>query len=125
MELKRVVVTGLGAVTPLGNDVAGTWQALLHGVSGAGPITRFNAEKFKTRFACEVKGFDPAVYFTDRKEIRKCDLYAQYAIASSDEAIKDSQLNLETENKDRIGVIFSSGIGGISTFQEEIMGYDE
>jgi len=125
MELKRVVVTGLGAVTPLGNNVTDTWQALVNGVSGAGPITHFNASKFKTRFACEVKGFDPAIYFTDKKEIRKCDLYAQYAIASADEAIIDSKLDLEKENKDRIGVIFSSGIGGISTFQEEIMEYDE
>ena len=125
MDLKRVVVTGLGAVTPLGNNVTDTWQALVNGVSGAGPITHFNASKFKTRFACEVKGFDPAIYFTDKKEIRKCDLYAQYAIASADEAIIDSKLDLEKENKDRIGVIFSSGIGGISTFQEEIMEYDE
>ena len=125
MELKRVVVTGLGAVTPLGNTVADTWQALTNGVSGAGPITRFDTTKFKTRFACEVKGFDPMLYFADKKEVRKCDLYAQYAIACADEAIKDSKLDIENENKDRIGVIFSSGIGGIYTFQEEIRGYNE
>ena len=125
MELKRVVVTGLGAVTPLGNNVADTWQALLNGVSGAGPITRFDTTKFKTRFACEVKGFDPMICFADKKEARKCDLYAQYAVACAEEALQHSKLDLEKENKDRIGVIFSSGIGGINTFQEEIMGYNE
>ena len=125
MELKRVVVTGLGAVTPLGNTVADTWQALINGVSGAGPVTRFDTSKFKTRFACEVKGFDPMLYFSDKKEARKCDLYTQYAIACADDAIKDAQLDLEKEDKDRIGVIFSSGIGGIHTFQEEARGYDE
>ena len=125
MELKRVVVTGLGAVTPLGNNVTDTWHALIKGVSGAGPITRFDASKFKTQFACEVKGFDPSIYFTDKKEIRKCDLYAQYAIACAEEAILDSKLDLEKENKDRIGVIFASGIGGIYTFQEEVRGYDK
>ena len=125
MELKRVVVTGLGAVTPLGNNVADTWQSLINGVSGAGPITRFDTTKFKTRFACEIKGFDPMHYFADKKEARKCDLYAQYAVACAEEALQHSQLDLEKENKDRIGVIFSSGIGGINTFQEEIMGYNE
>ncbi|MDR1098600.1 MAG: beta-ketoacyl-ACP synthase II [Tannerella sp.] len=124
MELKRVVVTGLGAITPLGNTVTETWQALINGVSGAGPITRFDASKFKTRFACEVKNFDPLTCFPDRKEARKCDLYAQYAIASAEKAIADSTLDLEKENKDRIGVIFSSGIGGIFSFQEEVRGYD-
>lgn len=125
MELKRVVVTGLGAITPLGNTVAETWQALTNGVSGAGPITHFDVSKFKTQFACEVKNFDPSAYFTDKKEIRKCDLYTQYAIASVEEAIKDSELDLEKENKDRIGVIYSSGIGGIYSFQEEARAYDE
>ena len=125
MELKRVVVTGLGAVTPLGNHVADTWQALTDGVSGAGPITHFDASKFKTRFACEVKGFDPTKYFTDKKEIRKCDLFTQYAVACAEEALQDSKLDLEKENKDRIGVIFASGIGGIYTFQEEIKDYNE
>ena len=125
MELKRVVVTGLGAITPLGNNVEETWKALINGVSGAGPITRFDASKFKTRFACEVKNFDPLSYFPDKKEARKCDLCAQYAIACAEEAIQDSRLNLESVNKDRVGVIFSSGIGGIITFQEEARGYDE
>ena len=125
MELKRVVVTGLGAITPLGNNVAETWQSLTNGVSGAGPITRFDTSKFKTQFACEVKNFDPLPYFTDKKEIRKCDLYSQYAIAATEEAIIDSTLDLEKENKDRIGVIFSSGIGGIYSYQEEVRGYDE
>ncbi|MDR1222812.1 MAG: beta-ketoacyl-ACP synthase II [Tannerella sp.] len=124
MELKRVVVTGLGAITPLGNTVTETWQALINGVSGAGPITRFDASKFKTRFACEVKNFDPLDCFPDRKEARKCDLYAQYAIASAKKAIADSKLDLEKENKDRIGVIFSSGIGGIFSFQEEVKEYN-
>ena len=125
MELKRVVVTGLGAVTPLGNTVTDTWRALVNGKSGAGPITHFNASKFKTRFACEVKGFDPMDYFNDKKDVRKCDIYTQYAIACADEAIRNSKLDLESENKDRIGVIFASGIGGIHTFQEEALNYDE
>ncbi|MDR0744234.1 MAG: beta-ketoacyl-ACP synthase II [Tannerella sp.] len=125
MELKRVVVTGLGAITPLGNNVAETWQALTNGVSGAGPITHFDTSKFKTKFACEVKNFDPTAYFPDKKEARKCDLYAQFAIAAAAEAVADSKLDLEKENKDRIGVIFSSGIGGIFSFQEEVRGYDE
>ncbi len=125
MELKRVVVTGLGAVTPLGNTVTETWQGLINGVSGAGPITHFDTTKFKTRFACELKGFDPMLYFSDKKEARKCDLYTQYAIACADDAIKDAGLDLEQEDKDRIGVIFSSGIGGIHTFQEEAMTYNE
>jgi 3-oxoacyl-[acyl-carrier-protein] synthase II len=125
MELKRVVVTGLGAITPLGNSVAETWQALVHGVSGARSITRFDVSKFKTQFACEVRDFDPLVYFPDKKEARKCDLCTQYAIASAEEAIFDSKLDLENENKDRIGVIMSSGIGGIYSFQEEARTYDE
>jgi 3-oxoacyl-[acyl-carrier-protein] synthase II len=119
MELKRVVVTGLGSVTPLGNDVATTWGNALEGMSGAGPITHFDASKFKTQFACEVKDFDPSAYM-DRKEIRKCDRYTLLAIAASEEAIKDSKLDLEKENRDRIGVIFSAGIGGIKTFEEEV-----
>ncbi len=124
MELKRVVVTGLGAITPLGNDVASTWQALTDGVSGAGPITRFDTSKFKTQFACEVKNFDPSACFSDKKEVRRCDLSAQYAMASAQEAIEDTKLDLEKENKDRIGVIYTSGIGGIYSFQEEVRGYD-
>lgn len=119
MELKRVVVTGLGSVTPLGNDVATTWDNALKGMSGAGPITHFDASKFKTQFACEVKDFDSSKYL-DRKEARKCDRYTLLAIASSEEAIADSKLDFSKENCDRIGVIMSAGIGGIRTFEEEV-----
>ena len=122
MELKRVVVTGLGSVTPIGNDMATTWSNALKGVSGAGPITHFDASKFKTQFACEVKDYDPSVYM-DRKEIRKCDRYTLLAVGASEEALKDSKLDLEKENCDRIGVIFSAGIGGIKTFEEEVAYY--
>ena len=122
MELKRVVVTGLGAITPLGNDVGTTWENAIAGKSGAGPITHFDASLFKTRFACEVKDFDPADLF-DRKEARKYDRYSQLAIHAAKEAMADSKLDLEKENKDRIGVIFSAGIGGIRTFEEEVGGY--
>lgn len=118
MELKRVVVTGLGAVTPLGNSAEETWKNMLEGVSGAGPITHFDASKFKTQFACEVKNFNVSD-FIDRKEARKMDLYTQYAIAAAKMAIEDSELNLETANKNRIGVIYGVGIGGIHTFEEE------
>lgn len=123
MTLKRVVVTGLGAVTPLGLNVEETWNNLINGVSGAGPITLFDASKFKTQFACEVKGLDINKYL-DRKEARKFDRYAQFAIVSAAEAIEDSALSLDTEDLDRIGVIFSAGIGGIKTFEEEVMAYD-
>jgi 3-oxoacyl-[acyl-carrier-protein] synthase II len=119
MELKRVVVTGLGAITPLGSNVMETWGNILNGVSGAAPLTHFDASKFKTKFACEVKDFDPSKYF-DRKEARKLDLYAQYAIAAADEAIVNCGVDLETVDKDEIGVIFAAGIGGINTFEEEI-----
>lgn len=122
MELKRVVVTGLGAISPIGNDVATTWSNAKKGVSGAGPITLFDASAFKTRFACEVKDFDPSKYL-DRKEARKCDRYTHLAIAASEEAIADSKLDFEKENTDRIGVIFSSGIGGIKSFEEEVGSY--
>jgi len=122
MELKRVVVTGLGAITPIGNDVDSAWKNALAGVSGAGPITQFDASKFKTRFACEVKGFDP-LQFMDRKEARKCDRYTQLAIVAAEQCITDSGLNLEIENKDRIGVIVSAGIGGLKTFEEEVGNY--
>jgi 3-oxoacyl-[acyl-carrier-protein] synthase II len=122
MELKRVVVTGLGAVTPLGNSVPEYWNNLLKGVSGAGPITRFDASKFKTQFACEVKNFDPGLYF-DRKEARKQDLYSHFAIAAADEAIKDSGINLEQVNLARFGVIWGSGIGGVETFYKESAEY--
>lgn len=119
MELKRVVVTGLGSVTPLGNDVPTTWGNALEGVSGAGPITHFDASKFKTQFACEVKGFDALVYL-DRKEARKCDRYTLLAIAAAEEAIKDSNIDFDKTNRDRTGVIVSAGIGGIRTFEEEV-----
>lgn len=122
MELKRVVVTGLGAITPLGNDVETTWQNAIAGKSGAGPITHFDASLFKTRFACEVKDFDPSELF-DRKEARKYDRYSQLAVHAAKEAMIDSKLDLEKENRDRIGVIFSAGIGGIRTFEEEVGGY--
>ncbi|MFZ4582235.1 MAG: beta-ketoacyl-ACP synthase II, partial [Paludibacter sp.] len=119
MELKRVVVTGLGAVTPLGNSVPEFWDNLLKGVSGATPITRFDTTLFKTQFACEVKDFDATKYF-DRKEVRKLDLYAQYAIAAAKEAIENSGVDLEAIDKDEVGVIFAAGIGGISTFEQEV-----
>ena len=122
MELKRVVVTGLGAITPIGNSVPEFWENLVNGVSGAGPITHFDASLFKTQFACEVKGFDATKYI-DRKEARKMDLYTQYAIAVAKEAVGDSGLDVENEDLNRIGVIFGAGIGGIRTFEEEAGNY--
>ena len=122
MELKRVVVTGLGALTPVGNNVPDFWESLVKGVSGAGPITRFDVTNFKTHFACEVKGFNGAD-FIDRKELRKMDLYTQYAIVAANEAITDSGMDLEKEDLNRIGVIYGVGIGGIHTFEEEIISY--
>ncbi len=122
MKLKRVVVTGLGAITPLGNDVQTTWENAVAGKSGAGPITHFDASLFKTRFACEVKDFDPSSLF-DRKEARRYDRYSQLAIQAAKEAMAHSGLDLEEEDKDRIGVIFAAGIGGIKTFEEEVGGY--
>ena len=119
MELKRVVVTGLGAITPVGNDVPEFWENLVNGVSGAGPITHFDASQFKTQFACEVKNFDVTKYI-DRKEARKMDLYTQYAVAVAKEAVSDSGLDVEKEDLNRIGVIFGAGIGGIHTFEEEV-----
>ena len=124
MELKRVVVTGLGAITPVGNNVADTWEALINGVSGAGPITHFDASKFKTQFACEVKNFDPLNYF-EKKEVRKYDRYAQLAIAAAKEAVEDSGLDLDAVDKNRVGVVFSAGIGGIRTFEQEVGAYNE
>lgn len=119
MELKRVVVTGLGALTPIGNDVDTTWANALAGVSGAAPITHFDASKFKTQFACEVKGFNAADHF-DRKKARTLDLYAQYAMVAAEQAVADSGLeNDETLNKNRVGVIVAAGIGGLHTFEEE------
>ena len=118
MELKRVVVTGLGAISPLGNSAEETWKNMLNGVSGAGPITHFDASMFKTQFACEVKDFKVAD-FIDRKEARKMDLYTQYAIAAAKMAVDNSGMDLEKVNKNRIGVIYGVGIGGIHTFEEE------
>ncbi len=122
MELKRVVVTGLGAITPLGNTVNEFWENIINGVSGSDLITRFDTEKFKTKFACEVKNYDAKDYF-DRKEARKLDMYAQYALIAADEAVKDSGLELSAVNPDKAGVIWASGIGGIQTFLEEIAGF--
>jgi len=122
MQLKRVVVTGLGALTPLGNNVELFWNGLLNGVSGAGPITKFDASKFKTRFACEIKGFDPNDFF-ERKEGRKLDGFSQYALVVADQAIKDAKIDLETINHDRVGVIWGSGIGGLKTFQDEVINF--
>ena len=122
MELKRVVVTGLGAITPVGNTVEEFWENLVNGVSGAGPISHFDASMFKSQFACEVKNFDANKYI-DRKEARKMDLYTQYAIAVAKQAVSDAALDLEKENLNKIGVVFGAGIGGIRTFEEEAGNY--
>ena len=122
MELKRVVVTGLGAVTPVGNNVEETWKNLVEGVSGAAPITQFDCSMFKTQFACEVKGLNVNEWI-DRKEARKMDRYTQLALVSAAQAVKDSGMNLEKEDKNRIGVIFGVGIGGIRTFEDEVSYY--
>lgn len=118
MELKRVVVTGLGAITPIGNDVESTWENAVNGVSGAGPMTHFDASLFKTQFACEVKNFNATEHF-DRKEVRKYDLYAQYALVAARQAVAESGLDAEGVDHDRVGVIFAAGIGGLHTFEEE------
>ena len=119
MELKRVVITGLGALSPLGNNVADTWKAAVEGKSGAGPITHFDATLFKTQFACEVKDFKPEEHF-DRKKLRQLDLYAQYALVAAKEAIDDAKLDSEEGvDKNRVGVVFAAGIGGLHTFEEE------
>ena len=122
MELKRVVVTGMGAVTPLGLTADETWQNIVAGVSGAGPITHFDASQFKTQFACEVKGFNAADYI-DRKEARKMDVYTHYALAAAKMALSDANFDLENEDKDNIGVVLGVGIGGIHTFEEEAGNY--
>ena len=122
MELKRVVITGLGALTPLGNTVAEYWQGLADGVNGCDFIKQFDASKFKTRFACEVKDFDPTLYL-DRKEARKIDRFTQFALIASDEAVKDAGINKDNVDVDRVGVIFASGIGGLITFQEEVVNF--
>src|SRR6056300_236303 len=117
MELKRVVVTGLGALTPIGNNVQDYWKGLLAGTSGAAPITRFNAERFKTQFACEIKGLDMSEHF-DRKEVRKLDVFSQYALIVSRQAVADARVSVDNIDPDRAGVIWGSGIGGIITFQQ-------
>lgn len=122
MQLKRVVVTGLGALTPIGNNIEEYWQGLISGKSGAAPITYYDTEKHKTKFACEVKNFNIEDYI-DRKEARRLDKFAQYAIVASDEAIKDSNLDLEKINKYKVGVIWGAGIGGLETFQDEVLYY--
>jgi len=122
MKPRRVVITGLGALTPLGNTLPAYWEGLLSGASGAGPITLFDASKFKTQFACELKNFEP-LNFMDRKEVRKYDRFAQYALVSTEEAINDSGLEIEKEDKDRIGVIWGAGIGGLETFQNEVLNF--
>ncbi|MCC6257352.1 MAG: beta-ketoacyl-[acyl-carrier-protein] synthase II, partial [Chitinophagaceae bacterium] len=122
MALNRVVVTGLGALTPLGKTLPEFWDGLQHGVSGCDYIRQFDVSKFKTRFACEVKDFDPTQYL-DRKEARKVDRYCQFALIASDEAVKDAGITKENVDPDRVGVIFASGIGGLITFQEEVINF--
>ncbi|MDT0538556.1 beta-ketoacyl-ACP synthase II [Croceitalea sp. P059] len=122
MQLKRVVVTGLGALTPIGNDIKTYWDALKNGKSGSAPITYYDTEKFKTKFACELKNYDPLNFF-DRKEARKLDRFAQYALVSSDEAILDSGLDLDKIDKFKVGVVWGAGIGGLETFQNEVLNF--
>src|SRR5690606_8048478 len=122
MKQRRVVVTGMGALTPLGNTVPEFWNSLLTGVSGAAPITRFDSSKFKTKFACEIKGYDPLNYF-EKQEVRKIDPFTQYALVSTTEAITDAALDLDAIDKTRVGVIWGSGNGGFQTFQQEIMAF--
>lgn len=125
MELRRVVITGIGTINPLGHNVDEFFTNLNNGVSGACPITRFDTSLFKTKFACEIKNYDPEAFHIDRKEARKTDRFCQYALIACDEAIADSKLNLDTIDKDRVGVVVGSGIGGIETLTQEIMGYCE
>src|SRR5688572_26306903 len=123
MRIRRVAVTGLGALTPLGNSVSDYWDGLIKGKSGAGPITRFDASKFKTRFACEVKNFDPGIVL-DRKEARKLDLFSQFGLAAAVQAVEDSGItSYAALNHDRVGVIWGSGIGGLRTFMDEATAY--
>ena len=124
MQLKRVVVTGIGALTPIGNNLDEYWNALVNGVSGAAPITHFDASKFKTRFACEIKNFDPHIYL-DKKEARKLDRFSQISIAASDQAMSDAGLHKDNINPDRVGVVFASGIGGLTTFQHEVQDFQK
>ena len=122
MQTKRIVVTGIGALTPIGNDLTTYWDNLLNGVSGADMITQFDASKFKTRFACEIKGFDPE-QFMDRKEARKLDRFSQIAIVASDQAVIDAGITKDNVDHDRVGVIFASGIGGLNTFTDEVTNF--
>lgn len=122
MELKRVVVTGIGAITPIGNTVPEYWDGLINGRSGALPITRFDVTKFKTQFACEVKNFDPLLFF-DRKELRKYDRFTQFALVATKESIADANIDVENVNLDRVGVVFSSGVGGLETLEQEVGDY--
>src|SRR6187549_2592885 len=122
MELKRVVITGLGAITPIGNTIDEYWNGLINGVSGADMITLFDASKFKTKFACEIKGFEPTA-FLEKKEARKIDRFTQIALVASDQAVKDAGITKDNVNTDRVGVVFASGIGGLITFQEEVMNF--
>ena len=122
MQTKRIVVTGIGTLTPIGNNLASYWENLVNGVSGADMITQFDASKFKTRFACEIKGFDP-IEFMDRKEARKLDRFSQIAIVASDQAVVDAGITKDNVDHDRVGVIFASGIGGLNTFTEEITNF--
>ena len=124
MKPRRVVVTGLGALTPIGNSIPEYWDSLIIGKSGAGPITYFDTQHFKTKFACELKNFD-ALNYMDRKEMRKNDRFSQYSIVAAEEAINDSNINLEKINKDRVGVIWGAGIGGLETLQNEVLGFAE
>ncbi|MFV0505148.1 MAG: beta-ketoacyl-ACP synthase II [Bacteroidales bacterium] len=124
MEIKRVVVTGLGTVNPLGNSIAEYWEGLKSGKSGAALITKFDASQYRTQFACEVKGFAPEDYIEDRKEVRKMDLFTQYAMASTAQAVEDAKLNLEKLDLTRCGVIWGTGIGGLETFQSEVLNLD-
>ena len=122
MQFKRIVVTGMGCLTPLGNSITEYWNNLRNGVSGADFITQFDASKFKTRFACEIKNFDPT-NFLDRKEARKLDRFTQTAVVASDFAVQDAGLDQNNINPDRVGVVFASGIGGLITFQEEVINF--
>ena len=124
MEQRRVVVTGIGTINPIGNNIKEYFNSLENGVSGAGPITTFDATNFKSRIACEVKNFDPLAHF-DRKELRKYDRYSQFALVAATEAVEDAALDLESINKERVGVIWASGVGGIQTYYEEVMGWAE
>lgn len=124
MEPRRVVVTGIGTINPIGNNIKEYFDSLENGVSGAGPVTAFDATNFKSRIACEVKNFDPLAFF-DRKELRKYDRYSQFALVATTEAVEDAALDLESINKERVGVIWASGVGGIQTYYEEVMGWAE